>query len=1309
MTESSDTLASSSKEVTSIGSKILLSHATSTKSDTELKCRYETQRSTLIVPPTHHIDHSSIDEVDNSTILPRLHAQSPESTPASRSINEIITHEHTKMEAAAVEHSRQRSETRNNNTKFDNLKSYIEANLTHSRRAYHQDLLFGMILHAGTIKINKNGQDETNTLVNMLQKCRTNRTNNQSAKRKVNSSFVIYNAMKKAKNVREATQTFLQSNNFVRNSKLREQQFHRPSYLAQLPRILKTVFPNTKIIPSDKNDNAPIQIVDVTYQRPGLAWRSLEELQNAVSTNFLKSAVGRHAFLTENPSVQALQSELESSCIDELKKKSATACFTPFTLAYNECSLSALANWSTQLLDERPTRMCSSQNISVASPMFRLCSVCNKYGHYEIECKELLMSKESGNIKSLAHHVSVQCALRNIKERYIEDTEDHEKPLEAAITAFMACEVCGSAHSGVPILLCDGCDRLYHTTCLNPELEEVPHDNWFCSLCEGYNSDVSSVIEIEGFEGFVFEQQKRSAVNPADESLLIWNRGFDFTETGWHSAVAVVKDSPNSDCSDEEHDLESENEPALVAGEICWARRQQASVGKLGRDQWWPAVIVSVIRDMTHLGNLSPYLVRLIGVQNANRVRASSVLPFFSHFKKLGFDKIKAFKKGLPANSSKALFQRGVWDAVTDMGFNSLTEVLKKSQEELMSRSGSTVREQVTPPQWESADKDEVNGILIFSKSRNSEALLEMDSMVAPATSTAAHEIMSIKDSLKNARLPGSTVAWFPYHLGPYTTKASKVMRVGTVLATDNDRRRALLRPLMKWKEILLENEMCNAMCDDAEVLCLKSLQATSLLWIDMEDLHIVSNGPTDRSCHTVAMEVLPEQLVLVRQLYEISLQNKKRQIRANQEIDVEPSSEQAHVSELETVTLVESHAEDMSIVVEHDITHEVIDQEGDENMNDLATTPNPILNVLSYTSDEILNIRNPSPETVSLIEPVNELEQTPSLNYDPTPLPVLPLPQCFGDSPVIEPTPNLTDSPESIPDIAHFDPEPEAKVDGRIFSLLPPKGVMDVDDNDDSDEIGMDRTEIAKSDEVKDTDDQSKSCESVSKECCEINELDASEFDDEDDNNGRADDLADEDGRNEEEGSCESEERETTVGAENDSEEGEQVTPEMEMKLQSQGIYQVEEILDERRGNGGREYLIKWRGFTVDDCTWEPERNILNPNFVRKYKIDRVSEIIVETEDAKIHSSITSRVVSALGIGAEILRTIPPGRVERLETKRRLCPFCSIVFQDSLAFMGHVKIHNSQRNYEIIREAARLVNVEWYEEYDKDHRNNAK
>nr|XP_055115981.1 PHD and RING finger domain-containing protein 1 isoform X2 [Symphalangus syndactylus] len=45
------------------------------------------------------------------------------------------------------------------------------------------------------------------------------------------------------------------------------------------------------------------------------------------------------------------------------------------------------------------------------------------------------------------------------------------------------CEVCGRSDREDRLLLCDGCDAGYHMECLDPPLQEVPVNEWFCPEC----------------------------------------------------------------------------------------------------------------------------------------------------------------------------------------------------------------------------------------------------------------------------------------------------------------------------------------------------------------------------------------------------------------------------------------------------------------------------------------------------------------------------------------------------------------------------------------------------------------------------------------------------------------------------------------------------------------------------------------------------------------------------------------------------------------------------------------------------------
>ncbi|KAL5108480.1 PHD and RING finger domain-containing protein 1 [Taenia crassiceps] len=46
------------------------------------------------------------------------------------------------------------------------------------------------------------------------------------------------------------------------------------------------------------------------------------------------------------------------------------------------------------------------------------------------------------------------------------------------------CEICHSPEDEAYLLLCDGCDKGYHTYCLPNPLSEIPEGDWFCPSCE---------------------------------------------------------------------------------------------------------------------------------------------------------------------------------------------------------------------------------------------------------------------------------------------------------------------------------------------------------------------------------------------------------------------------------------------------------------------------------------------------------------------------------------------------------------------------------------------------------------------------------------------------------------------------------------------------------------------------------------------------------------------------------------------------------------------------------------------------------
>ena len=45
------------------------------------------------------------------------------------------------------------------------------------------------------------------------------------------------------------------------------------------------------------------------------------------------------------------------------------------------------------------------------------------------------------------------------------------------------CQLCHLGDNESSLLLCDGCDKGYHTYCFKPELTNVPEGDWYCYEC----------------------------------------------------------------------------------------------------------------------------------------------------------------------------------------------------------------------------------------------------------------------------------------------------------------------------------------------------------------------------------------------------------------------------------------------------------------------------------------------------------------------------------------------------------------------------------------------------------------------------------------------------------------------------------------------------------------------------------------------------------------------------------------------------------------------------------------------------------
>lgn len=152
---------------------------------------------------------------------------------------------------------------------------------------------------------------------------------------------------------------------------------HDSSSLTLIPEIMRT-FPNSQHA-SDANQRL-IDTPDL-WRRRRFETYSLRELESFVSSNFdLFRATAK---------------------IDRTHgKKNTTAIFSPTSILYNECSLVAWSRWAANgddcktkatqhFVHKSDLNDTNQMYYPVPSPKFRMCSNCNKFGHYEIECEQI--------------------------------------------------------------------------------------------------------------------------------------------------------------------------------------------------------------------------------------------------------------------------------------------------------------------------------------------------------------------------------------------------------------------------------------------------------------------------------------------------------------------------------------------------------------------------------------------------------------------------------------------------------------------------------------------------------------------------------------------------------------------------------------------------------------------------------------------------------------------------------------------------------------------------------------------------------
>ena len=69
---------------------------------------------------------------------------------------------------------------------------------------------------------------------------------------------------------------------------------------------------------------------------------------------------------------------------------------------------------------------------------------------------------------------------------------------EDVLCKFCGCRLCGGKEEVDTLLVCEGCEYFFHMKCLDPPLEEIPEDDWFCpnEQCQKKKSETAILCSV---------------------------------------------------------------------------------------------------------------------------------------------------------------------------------------------------------------------------------------------------------------------------------------------------------------------------------------------------------------------------------------------------------------------------------------------------------------------------------------------------------------------------------------------------------------------------------------------------------------------------------------------------------------------------------------------------------------------------------------------------------------------------------------------------------------------------------------------
>jgi len=625
------------------------------------------------------------------------------------------------------------------------------------------------------------------------------------------------------------------------------------SSILLVPNILSSTFDED----SNKDEfEKPLQLPP-SWKRSDYASRTLSKLEQHVIDLDVGGASRENDILIGN----------NNNGTNGSHYKSSTKKYELFPILYNECSLTAFANWA--MLDSNiQWEKCkenherhraanrSEYKVTIPAPMFHMCGVCGGFGHYEVECesihenrlqkkrrrveqtesKDSLLNEREQNIvvSSLSKEVHTQRMQEQSLNAERQILVDKNPTSDDQYKSMACCKICYSSLDDTTMLVCDGCDGLFHCRCLNPPLRSIPTGDWFCDKCASHDDDVNSIVDVEGCEDFVIEQRKRSVAEEANMDGTGINRGL--TKDYWTTAISLLPASipsvANTNLYLYKHLRQEDGGKDFFIGEVCWAQRSSV---------WLPAKITNIktrrLKGISKQQTL--YTVSFFALDEESGVPDTDILPFIPYYEDIGHRRI--------ISDTDTTFHNVLVECVSSLGIKSLGQCLQIARDGIQFVADENDCERLPagfkiPEDWETADVDVIRDEVFLSKPKSSKNVSPRSRKKARTTKKkqdSTNDKSSYKPMVQEFNaddLIGGIVSW-----NSDLTTTSEV-RYGLVISLDTTTEMVLVRMISlpgSDDELFYKNKNTS----ESFVIHTSNLRAT--MWISLKSVRLVSSKPS--------------------------------------------------------------------------------------------------------------------------------------------------------------------------------------------------------------------------------------------------------------------------------------------------------------------------------------------------------------------------------------------------------------------------------------------------------------------------------